>query len=63
MLYLKHDVDLFPQRVSVDQSQLERNCIGVEEGAGLGAQQTAVSAFVFYHTIIMQQDPNTGAYC
>ena len=33
--YLIHDVDLFSQRVCVDQSQLQGNSVGVEEGAGL----------------------------
>lgn len=36
--YLEHNIDLFSQWVGVDQGQLERNCVGVEERAGLHKQ-------------------------
>lgn len=36
--YLEHNIDLFSQWVGVDQGQLEGNCVGVEEGAGLQTQ-------------------------
>lgn len=36
--YLEHDIDLFSQGVGVHQGQLEGNCVGVEEGAGLHKQ-------------------------
>lgn len=36
--YLEHNIDLFSQWVGVDQGQLQGNCVGVEEGAGLHTQ-------------------------
>lgn len=41
--YLEHDIDLFSQWVGIDQGQLEGNCVGVEEGAGLHTHKHIVS--------------------
>lgn len=52
--YLEHDIDLFSKWVSVDQGKLQRNCVGVEEGAGLLQQNTVRMELVHYIMLLCQ---------
>ncbi len=50
--YLEHNIDLFPQWVGVDQGQLEGNCVGVEEGAGLHTHtHTQTDSMILYSAL------------
>lgn len=48
--HLKHDIDLLPQGVGVDQGQLEGNRVGAEEGTGL--QKRGILVHQYYTALI-----------
>ncbi len=52
--YLEHNIDLFSQRVGIDQCQLEGNRVGVEEGAGLHVP--TATTLCSYDFLRQQQD-------
>lgn len=51
--YLEHNIYLFSQWVGIDQSQLEGNCVGVEEGTGLHTNTGKIILSALHHTVML----------